>query len=87
MQDLLTLFGSYHLGGGLFICNRGIVSGRNLKDIKRLHWDTLCGVSLHPALKKFWRPWADPQQLMQLPNRQRVGHTVFYTLPAALSIG
>src|SRR5712691_5892755 len=79
LQDLITLFGSYHLGPGLFIYDRGIVSGRNIKDIKHLHWDTLCGVPLNPSLKKFWRPWADPQQLMQLAHRQRVGHTVFYT--------
>ena len=79
LQDLVTQFRSYDLGPGLFIYDRGIVSGRNLKDIKRLHWDTLCGVPLHPALQKFWRPWADPQQLMQLSHRQRVGHTVFYT--------
>jgi transposase len=79
LQDLITVFGSYKLGPGLFIYDRGIVSGRNLKDIKRLHWDTLCGVPLNPALKKFWHPWADPQQLMQLPYRQRVGQTVFYT--------
>jgi hypothetical protein len=79
LQDLVTLFRSYQLGSGLFIYDRGIVSGRNLKDIKHLHWDTLCGVPLNPALKKFWRPWANPQQLMQLPHRQRVGQTVFYT--------
>lgn len=79
LHDLITLFGSYRLGPGLFIYDRGIVSGRNIKDIKRLHWDTLCGVPLNPALKKFWRPWANAQQLMQLPNRHRVGHTVFYT--------
>ena len=79
LQDLVTLFGSYRLGSGLFIYDRGIVSGRNLQDIKRLHWDTLCGVPLNPSLKKFWRPWADPQQLMQLSRRQRVGQTVFYT--------
>jgi transposase len=79
LQDLITLFGRYQLGPGLFIYDRGIVSGRNLKDIKRLRWDTLCGVPLNPALKKFWRPWADPKQLMQLPNRHRVGQTVFYT--------
>jgi hypothetical protein len=41
-----------------------------------LHWDTLCGVPLNEALKKFWRPYADPHQLMQLPYRQRVGSTV-----------
>jgi len=79
LQDLVTLFGNYKLGPGLFIYDRGIISGRNLKDIKHLHWDTLCGVPLNPTLKKFWRPWADPQQLMQLPHRHRVGHTVFYT--------
>jgi len=79
LPDLITLFGSYQLGPGLFIYDRGIVSGRNLNDIKRLHWDTLCGVPLNPVLKRFWRPWADPQQLMQLPHRQRVGQTIFYT--------
>ena len=79
LQDLITLFGTYHLGPGLFIYDRGIVSGRNLQDIKHLRWDTLCGLPLNPALKKFWRPWANPQELMQLPHRHRVGQTVFYT--------
>jgi transposase len=79
LQDLVTAFRRYQLGPGLFIYDRGIVSGRNIKDIKHLHWDTLCGVPLNEGLKKFWRPWADPQQLMQLPNRQRVGQTIFYT--------
>ena len=49
LQDLVTLFGTYGLRPGLFIYDRGIVSGRNLKDIKRLHWDTLCGVPLNEA--------------------------------------
>jgi transposase len=80
LQDLVTVFGRYELGPGLFIYDRGIVSGRNLKDIKRLRWDTLCGIPLNEKLKSFWRPWADPQQLMQLTHRQRVGQTVFYTL-------
>jgi len=79
LQDLVTLFGTYGLSPGLFIYDRGIVSGRNLKDIKHLHWDTLCGVPLNESLKTFWRPYADPQQLMQLPYRQRVGQTIFYT--------
>jgi len=79
LQDLVTLFATYDLAPGLFIYDRGITSGRNLRDIKRLHWDTLCGVPLNEALKKFWRPFADPHQLMQLPCRQRVGSTVFYT--------
>ncbi len=79
LQDLVTSFRRYHLGPGLFIYDRGIVSGRNLQDIKRLHWDTLCGVPLHETLQKFWRPWANPQQLTQLAHRHRVGQTIFYT--------
>ena len=79
LQDLVTLFGSYKLRPGLFIYDRGIVSGRNLVDIKHLHWDTLCGMPLNQGLKKFWRPAANPQQLMQLSHRHRVGQTVFYT--------
>jgi transposase len=80
LQDLVSLFETYHLKSGLFIYDRGIVSGRNLNDIKHLHWDTLCGMPLNEGLKKFWRPWAKPENLMQLPQRQRVGQTVFYTL-------
>jgi transposase len=79
LQDLVTLFGNYQLGPGLFIYDRGIVSGRNLKDIKHLGWHTLCGMPLNESLKRFWRPWANPEQLMQLSQRQRVGQTVFYT--------
>jgi hypothetical protein len=79
LQDLVTLFGSYELGPGLFIYDRGIASGRNQHDIKRLHWDTLCGLPFNETLKTFWRPWAKPQELMQLSQRHRVGQTVFYT--------
>jgi len=87
LQDLVTRFRTYQIGPGLFIYDRGIVSKRNLQDIKRLHWDTLCGVPLNEHLKKFWRPWTDPQQLMQLSRRQRVGQTVFYVQLQPYSLG
>lgn len=80
LRDLVTQFGGYRLGTGLFIYDRGILSKRNIRDIKDLHWDTLCGVPINGALKKFWRPWANPQRMMQFPNRVRVGSTVFYAL-------
>lgn len=80
LRDLVTQFGDYQLGAGLFIYDRGILSKRNVKDIKDLHWDTLCGVPLSDALKKFWRPWAKPQRLMQFRHRVRVASTIFYAL-------
>ena len=80
LRDLVTQFGHYRLGPGLFIYDRGIVSKRNLKDIKDLHWDTLCGVPLHPALKKFWRPRANPERMLEFPNRVPVGSSIFYAV-------
>ena len=65
------MFDSYHLGRGLLVATSWVSSGCT--------GISLCGVPLNPTLKKFWRPWADPQQLMQLPHRQRVGPTVSYT--------
>jgi transposase len=86
LRDLVTLFGRYRLGRGLLVYDRGIVSGRNVKDIKDLQWETLCGVPLHPALKKFWRAWANPQRMLPYSNRVRVGSTVFYTIVRPYSI-
>ena len=43
-----------------------------------MQWDTLCGVPLNDHLKEYWRPRIDPQQLMSLSRRHRVGQTVFY---------
>jgi transposase len=80
LRDLVAQFGRYQLGPGLFIYDRGIVSKRNLKDIKDLHWDTLCGVPLNPALKKFWRPWANPERMLEFPNRVPVGSSIFYAV-------
>lgn len=86
LRDLVTQFGGYRLGPGLFIYDRGIVSKRNLKDIKELHWDTLCGVPLNPALKRFWRRWANPERMLRFPNRVQVGSSVFYAFLRPYSI-
>ena len=86
LQDLVTTFRRYRMGSGLFIYDRGITSGRNLNDLKELHWDTLCGVPLNETLKKFWRPWAKPEQLLQFAHRHRIGQSVFYTCQRSYQI-
>ena len=45
LQDLISLFGTYKLNAGGSFTTVVIVSGRNLKEIKRFHCDTLCGVA------------------------------------------
>ena len=79
LRDLVTLFGSYRLPRGLFVYDRGIVSGRNINDINSLQWHTLCGIPLNPALKKLWHTWANPMRMLKFSNRVRVGSSVFYT--------
>ena len=86
LQDLITHFGTYGLAPGLFIYDRGIVSNRNLRDIKALGWDTLCGVPLREPLKEFWRPKLKSQTLVQLEHRHRVGRSVFYALSKSYSM-
>ena len=86
LQDLITHFGTYGLAPGLFIYDRGIVSNRNLRDIKALGWDTLCGVPLREPLKEFWRPKLKSQTLVQLDHRHRVGRSVFYALSKSYSM-
>ena len=71
LSDLVTLFGSYQLEAGLFIYDRGIVSKRNLEQIKELHWDTLCGIPIHPALQTFWRPWANNERRQRETRESR----------------
>ena len=59
-RAVISCFGRYDLEpGGLVIYDRGMTSGRHSLDVKALHWDTLCGVALNPALERVWRhPWA-----------------------------
>lgn len=78
LQEMVESCRGYQIPEGLLIYDRGIVSKRNLKDISKLNWNTLCGIPLNNALKKLWRPWADPQRLTQLSNRVVAGSSVFY---------
>ncbi|MEK7378865.1 MAG: transposase [Candidatus Binatota bacterium] len=80
LQDLATSFREYPLPPGILIYDRGITSGRNLKDIKALGWDTLCGVPLNAALKRFWRTILAKARLIHLNNRVRLKKTIFYVL-------
>ena len=78
LQDMVESCRNYKISDGLLIYDRGIASKRNIKDIKALNWNTLCGIPLNESLKTLWRPYADPQKLTQLSNRVSVGPNVFY---------
>jgi transposase len=86
LQDLITSFRHYGLKTGTFIYDRGIISGKNITDIKALKWETLCGVAITEPLKKFWRPVIQENAFLDISHRVQLNDTVFYlaTRPYAM---
>jgi transposase len=78
LQDLITSFGRYQLKSGTIIYDQGITSGRNIADIKALHWDTICGVPLLQSVQKFWRPVIQESPRLRLADRVPLNQTTFY---------
>jgi transposase len=86
LHDLITTFAGYKIKKGTIVYDRGIVSGRNISDIKGLNWETVCGVPLTEAVKKFWRPVIKKGNPLSLSDRVQLNKTTFYvtTRPYAI---
>lgn len=81
LHDLLSSsFGRYGIRKGLLVYDRGTVSGQNIKDIKQLQWDTLCGIPLHEGLKKFWRPFMKTGKIVTFQNRVHFNNSTFFVI-------
>ena len=78
LHDLITAFSKYKIKRGTIVYDRGITSGRNIADIKKLRWDTVCGVPLTDAMKRFWRPLLQKAQRMPMCDRVALNETTFY---------
>ncbi len=79
LYDLITSFNQYKINSGLMIYDRGITSARNLKEIKRLKWDTICGMASNDRLKKIARKIISKEKLTDIKQRIKLNKTVFYT--------
>lgn len=82
LQDLISSFHHYKFRNGLIVYDRGITSASNLKDIKNLRWNTLCGLPIRKNLKKTLRALIARHNLIDLTNRVRLNKTVFYVITA-----
>lgn len=79
-QDFLTDFRHYHLPGGLVIYDRGISSARNLKEIKGIGWDTLCGLPIKGLLTQKVRSSIRKNEFIAIQNRIRLLESIFYVV-------
>ena len=77
-QDFVTDFRRYNINGGIFVYDRGISSARNLKDIKALSWDTLCGLPIRGTLAATVRALREKKNFVNIGNRVQLKKSNFY---------
>lgn len=86
LRDLLSSLERFGLKEGVLVYDRGITSGKNIRETKHLHWETLCGIPFHPKLKKFWRPILKATPMTTFKNRVHFNQTTFYVLTRPYTI-
>jgi transposase len=83
LQDLIFQLKHYDVKNRLFVYDRGISSAKNIKDIRGLECDSLCGLPIKGNLKKILRSAIARSTFIQFANRVHLNKTIFYviTLP------
>jgi transposase len=80
LHDLISSFRGYKIRSGSIVYDRGIISGKNLKDLQELGWDTLCGLPIKGTLKELVQSIIVQERFVQLSNRIRLNKNVFYVV-------
>ena len=78
--DFVTDLRSFRVRKGLIIYDRGIVSGENLRETKKIGWETLCGLPIRGTLCQVVRNTLARRRFVQLENRVRLRKNVFYAV-------
>jgi transposase len=78
LHDLITSFGKYKIKSGIIIYDRGITSGSNIKQIKKLGWNTICGLASNNILKEIARKIISENKLIDIKKRIKLNTTIFY---------
>lgn len=88
LHDMLTEFRRYHVSSGVVVYfDRGVTSAENVKNLKKMRWNVICGVPIRDGLKSTLRPLLGKDSLVQLKNRVRLRKTVFYTNKVPYEMG
>jgi transposase len=79
-RDFVTDLRNFQIKKGLIIYDRGIASAQNIKDIKALKWDTLCGLPIKALLAKKVRSLIAKNEFIHIKNRVRLRKNIFYVI-------
>ena len=79
-SDFITDLRAFHIRKGTVIYDRGIASAENIRETKKIGWDTLCGLAIRGKLADVVREVARTNCFVQLDNRVRLRKNVFYAV-------
>lgn len=88
LHELISSFRRYQVSSGLVIYyDRGVTSAKNLRDIEKLRWHTICGLPIKGRLREKIRSLIVQHQFIELSNRIRLNKSIFYTLATPHEVG
>ena len=85
--DFISDLRTFQIRKGLVIYDRGIVSGENVRQTKKLGWETLCGLPIRGGLAHTVRTIIADNQFVQLANRVRLRKNIFYAVAVPHEVG
>jgi transposase len=86
LHDLITSFKKYKITSGIIVYDRGITSGNNIKQVKKLKWDTICGLASNNTLKDISRKIISENKLIDIKKRIKLNSTIFYVFSQEYTI-
>jgi transposase len=76
--DFVTELRHYRNHKGIVVYDRGISSGTNIADVRKLGWDVLCGLPIKGKLQSYVRSLIAGDRFVDIENRVRLRKTIFY---------
>ncbi len=87
LQAVLPMFEEYNIKEGFFVYDRGIPSKDNLTDVKKMNWETICGLPIRDDLKPIVRKIIIQKNLVTIKNRILLSKTAMYATSMTHEIG
>lgn len=87
LQAVLPMFKEYDIKNGFFVYDRGIPSKDNLSDVKKLGWETICGIPINDHLKSCARKIIKQKKFVTINSRVKLSKTAMYALSMRHKIG
>ena len=87
LRDLITSFKNFDINFAVIIYDRGVTSASNIKEIKKLKLDTICGVPSNNNLKKILKKIVAENKINDIKNRIKINESIFYVFRENYIIG